>query len=184
MLHDCATSRPSMILRKTPSSFVTVPLVHSPPQGLAVHLASNQSLDAMGRTIAVMLVASGAVLTGMVSVFLGAWPVLLWSVVEVAALVAAFSWIGRRSLLAESVEAKGDDLVWRLYDSRTLQQVQERRFNRHWATLVVRSAGVRCQVSIRYSGRMFPLGQVVSDERRAALVRELSPFVRVEYQVS
>jgi uncharacterized membrane protein len=141
-----------------------------------LELSTPCSLHANARWVALGLLSSGALLSGAAALVVGAWPVLLWTVVEVAGLVVAFHLIAARVTEREIISVLDNELVVKL---QSRQGHKEHRFNRHWAVLHVLEKGVCRDLAIRYAGRRYPLGRFVSDERREWLVHQLAGHVRV-----
>jgi uncharacterized membrane protein len=141
-------------------------------------LQHHSALSAQGRWLALLLVASGAGLTGLVGLVIGAWPVFVYAGLEIALLALAFRLVARNAD-REQIFIDGDTIVLtRVRAGRT----SEHRFNRQWATLVVRERGVRFDMSLRYGGKVWPVARIATDRERCKLASELGRFVRVERQ--
>ena len=101
---------------------------------------------------------------------LGAWPVMPFAGMEVAALVLAFRVLGRHDADFERLEVGEHEvrLEWN-------EAGQEARFVAHrpWARVLMGSRGDRCTLRLAYAGRSVPIGRMLSDEGRRRLAEEL-----------
>ena len=136
-----------------------------------VHLSTpNRSLGVEARR---WVLAGIAVMTlggGFGAAALGAWPVMPFAGVEVAALVLAFRALGRHDADFERLEVGEHEvrLEWN-------EAGQAARFVAHrpWARVLVGSRGDRCTLRLAYAGRSVPIGRMLSDEGRRRLAEEL-----------
>lgn len=105
----------------------------------------------------------------------GAWPLLPFAGLEVAALAVALRFVMRGADDYESVTIDGDDVV---LDVRANSAERRFRFNRIWAQLVVRERFARVEVALRSHGREVELGRYLNDAGRRRLARELRVRLR------
>lgn len=105
---------------------------------------------------------------------LGAWPVLPYSVVELAVIAAAFWYVERRSRDWERLTIAADRVILeRAWDGRN----EKREFNRHWVRveLAARESlwGERSRLQLSYAGEAVVFGEALAQDERARVAREL-----------
>jgi uncharacterized membrane protein len=102
----------------------------------------------------------------------GAWPVLPYSVLELALLGCAFRWIERRARDWERLAVAGD----RVIVEREAGGARERReFNRYWLRVDVEAAAPGGQPQLRLSGggMSWVFGSALPVNERIVVAREL-----------
>lgn len=119
-----------------------------------------------------MLVVFGSLVffslaVSLVFAVLGAWLIIPFAGLEIAALGVAAGWACRRSTDFERLALEGDRIVVETGDRGSVQRFE---FNRCWARLVTASDG---SVALRSHGREIVIGRYCGDEGREALAREL-----------
>jgi uncharacterized membrane protein len=108
---------------------------------LCVVARRNDSLGARGRWTAFCLVAGASLTLGVAFVVAGAWPVLPWSLVEVAVLAAAFVCLERRSHDWERLTVQGDRVIVERMRGGRLVRREWSRYWLHVATEPAREGG-------------------------------------------
>jgi uncharacterized membrane protein len=110
----------------------------------------------------------------------GAWPVLPYSMLEIAVLAGAFAWIERRSGDWERLTVAGD----RVFVERTSGgQFSMREWNRAWLRVEVAEAGAGgaprvfrrgdARLVLRYAGEAIEFGAALPPEERVRVARSL-----------
>jgi uncharacterized membrane protein len=137
----------------------------------------NCSLQDAERWRAFWLLAlvSGLIASAFVSV--GAWPIMPFTGLELAALYVAFRRFARDAGDYERVTIQGDRLI---VESHTRGRVRRFESNRHWTQVVVRKDVWSCQVALRSHGREIEFGTLLSDGARLAAARQLQDLLRVQ----
>lgn len=99
----------------------------------------------------------------------GAWLVVPFAVIEIAALAAAFIWWGRHATDYERIVVSAGTLSVETSSGERLRRIERRP-----AWVRVEYGGARRDpIRIVSSGEAFEIGSFVPDDRRAALAREL-----------
>lgn len=131
----------------------------------------NNSLSLPGRRLffASMVIVSFAI--AIVWAMQGAWYVLPFAGVEMAALFLALMIIGRHAEDYETIVVSGDRIR---VERREGGRISRDEFNRYWAQLVTREGpGDRCELALRSHGREVPLGRYLTDEQKRTVACEL-----------
>ncbi len=144
---------------------------------------ANCSLTPGGRRVAFALIF--AVSLGIASGFailLGAWPVLPFAGLEMAALYLAFDWVNRHAGDFERLTVEGDVVTVEAWECARLERF---RLNRHWARVVLAADPVsgHSRLALRSHGREVPFGRHLTDAERAHLAGELRRRLREERTV-
>jgi uncharacterized membrane protein len=135
----------------------------------------NCSLLKSERWRVFLLIATVSSVIAAAFAIVGAWPILPFAGLELAALYVAFRGMDRRSGDYERLTIDGDRL---LLESRCLGQVKKYEWNRLWAKVVVEKQNAGLRLALRYHGREIEFGTYLSDEARAAAARELRAYLR------
>jgi uncharacterized membrane protein len=137
----------------------------------------NCSLRGAERWRAFWLVAvpSGLIAAGFAA--LGAWPILPFIGLELAALFVAFRCFARAAGDYERVTIRGDRLV---VEAHTRGRVRRFESNRYWTQVVVRRDVRSCQVALRSHGREIEFGTLLDEGARLAAARRLQDLLRVQ----
>lgn len=108
-----------------------------------------------------------SLVVALVFAVLGAWLIIPFAGLEIAALGCAAGWARRRSADFERLALEGDRIVVETGDRGLVQRFE---FNRCWARLVTGADG---SVALRSHGREIVIGRYCGDEGREELAREL-----------
>jgi uncharacterized membrane protein len=137
----------------------------------------NCSLQNAERWRAFWLVAlvSGLIAVGFAAI--GAWLILPFAGLELAALYAAFRQFERGCDDYERIQLRGDYL---LVESCTGGRSRRFQSNKHWTQVVVSRTARGCRVAIRSQGRQIEFGALLNDEERAAAARQLQKLLRIQ----
>ena len=100
----------------------------------------------------------------------GAWPILPFVGLEVAALAGAFYVNGRHATDFERITLADGLLVVEIRDG---DRVAEHRFNPHWVRLVVSDAGRDARLALRSQGTELGIGRHLDAPGREKLASEL-----------
>jgi uncharacterized membrane protein len=103
---------------------------------------------------------------------LGAWPVTLYMLLAVAAVMAAFLHVERHAQDFERLTLDGDRLI---LDWHSPGEDRHLEFNSHWVQIDLQplaAAHGNC-LALRSHGRAVPFGRLLSDDERVALGLEL-----------
>jgi uncharacterized membrane protein len=137
----------------------------------------NCSLQNAERWRAFWLVAlvSGLIAVGFAVI--GAWLILPFAGLELAALYAAFRQFERDCDDYERIQLRGDCL---LVESCTGGRSRRFESNRLWTQVVVSTSARGCRVAIRSQGRQIEFGALLNDEERVAAARRLQELLRIQ----
>jgi uncharacterized membrane protein len=135
---------------------------------LTVKRNCSISPRALGGLLA--LVAGVSFGIGVAFALYGAWPILPFVGLEVAALAAAFYVNGRHATDYERIAFADGALVVEIRDG---DRIEEHRFNPHWARLVVSDARRDVRLVLRSHGRELEIGRHLDASGRERLVTAL-----------
>ncbi|HEX6828152.1 MAG TPA: DUF2244 domain-containing protein [Burkholderiales bacterium] len=132
----------------------------------------NNSLSSAGLQRVFCLISLVVALIALGFTLAGAWPVLVFSGLELVLLCVAFRCAGLHSGDFERVVVIGDKI---LVDARNGAREAHYEFNRYWAQVVVSwdVSGRACRVALRSHGREVEFGRHLTDEGRLEVAREL-----------
>lgn len=130
----------------------------------------HNSLDSATCWIVFGSLASVSLLIAAVFAMLGAWLILPFAGLEIAALALVLRWLRAHAEDFERVSVCGDRVM---LDVRESDRTRHMEFNRLWATLVVRRQRWSTKLALRSHGREFEVGRFLDDGGRQALAREL-----------
>jgi uncharacterized membrane protein len=121
-------------------------------------------------TLAILLPVCTLVGAGFLA--LGAWPVTIYMLLAVVALVAAFLHVERHAEDFERLTLDGDRLI---LDWHSPGEDRHLEFNSHWVQVELQPVAARPgnRLALRSHGRAIPFGQLLSDNERVALGLEL-----------
>jgi len=133
----------------------------------------NDSLGACGRRLAFGLAAGVSLVLGTAFVAAGAWPVLPWSLVEIAALAGALAYVERRAHDWERLTVNGDRLI---VERMSAGRLWRREWNRHWVRV---TAGPRTGrrgpvLLLQAGGEACEFGGLLADDARHEVKRALT----------
>ena len=106
----------------------------------------------------------------------GAWPVLPYSALELAALAAAFAIVERRAREWERITVAGDRVI---VERGLGGRRQQREFNRRWLQVDVREQGFAHEphITLRFAGEAMEFGAALAPERRVEVAKALRRVV-------
>jgi uncharacterized membrane protein len=146
----------------------------SPP---FVHVSvPNRSLAPATRRWVLAMIAATTLGIAAGAWLFGAWLVMPFAGLEVAALVLAFHVVARHDADFEKIEIGEHEVRVEARDARHVTRFVA---HRPWARVVVRERGARCTLGLAYAGRMVPLGRLLSDEGRRRLAGQLRGKISV-----
>jgi len=121
-----------------------------------------------------------ALVSGLIAVSfaaLGAWLILPFAGLELAALYAALRQFERGCADYERIRLHGDHLL-----VECSMRGRSRRFesNRRWTQVVVIRSPRICYVALRAHGREIEVGRLLGDEERLAAARRLQELLRIQ----
>jgi uncharacterized membrane protein len=136
----------------------------------SLHVSRRPSASPRIQRIAfgVLAVATGVITSGFL--FVGAWMVVPFAGVELAALYLAFRWQARHAHDFERIQIEGDRLV---VESQRGAQSSRLEFNRCWAQVVIEGSPAACRVKVRSHGREVVIGSGLGHVERYAAAQRL-----------
>ena len=143
--------------------------------------AFNRSLSPAGRVVFLALIFSNILIVAAGFALVGAWLILPFAGIEMAALAAAFYFISLRDGDFERVTIDDHAVRVEASDRGNASRVE---FNRTWAQLVRRMdrRGRGCQLALRSHGVEVAIGRLMNDEQRLSWSRELAGRLRITNQ--
>lgn len=141
-------------------------------------LRRNCSLYETGQWSAFGVAALVSALIALAFAAVGAWPILPFAGLEVAALYAAFRCWSQQANDFEQVIIQGD----RVLLERHTRGCVRRRFdaNRYWTQVIVQDGARGLQVSLRAHGTQIEFGTFLSESARLDAARRLRDQLRAE----
>lgn len=137
-------------------------------------LTIRRNCSVSPRQLLLLLGATAGISLGIGAGFaaFGAWPILPFTGLEIAALAAAFYCVARHARDYEKFEISQGILKVEIQDAET---VQAHEFNPQWARLVVAGAGESApRVALRSHGRALEIGRHLPGRARLALAERLN----------
>jgi len=109
----------------------------------------------------------------------GAWPVLPYSIVELAALGAAFVYVQRRIRNWERLTVAGDRLIVERVRGRSYER---REWNRPWVQVLDtgESPRGRGMLELRCAGESWNFGEALLAHQRQALAKDLRRMIALQ----
>ncbi|MEO5676590.1 MAG: DUF2244 domain-containing protein [Usitatibacter sp.] len=136
-----------------------------------VHLSKpNRSLGLVARRWILGAMAATTLGVAAGATAFGAWPVMPFAGLEVAAVAFAFRVLRSHDADYERLEIGEYEVR---VEARDAQSVTRFVAHRPWARVLMRERGACCTLRLVYAGRAVPLGRWLSDEGRRHLVESL-----------
>lgn len=138
----------------------------------------NCSLSPKGRIGVVALIASFSLAVAIGFSLVGAWLVLPFAGLELAAVAYAFYYINCHAADYESITIAGDQLAVEKRDYKSISQIV---FHRYWARVLLRELPSGDQsLSLRSHGKEVEFGRhFMNNDQRLALAQQLKRRVGV-----
>lgn len=132
----------------------------------------NDSLPPRVRWFAFAALAGVSLVVALAFTVAGAWPVLPFSLLELAGLAVAFLIIERRARRWQRLTVAGDRVI---VENGAPGRSDLREFNRRWLRVEVEERGFARQprLTLRFAGEAMEFGQALSPERRVELAKAL-----------
>jgi uncharacterized membrane protein len=121
-----------------------------------------------------------ALVSGLIAVgfaAFGAWLILPFAGLELAALYVAFRQFERDCNDYEQIQIRGDHL---LVESCTGGRSRRFESNRRWTQVVISKSPHSCRVAIRSHGREIEFGTLLNDTERLTAARRLQELLRMQ----
>lgn len=133
---------------------------------------TNASLDRRRRWSAFALLASVSLMVALVFAIVGAWPVLPFSILELACLGIAFAVVERRARDWERLTVCGDRVI---VERERRGDHQTREFNRRWLQVEIGERGFAHEphLTLRFAGETLDFGEALPPGRRIEVARAL-----------
>lgn len=141
-----------------------------------VEMRPNRSLTPAGRQQWFGVIAGTTFLFAAVASAIGAWMVLPFAGLEVLFLWCAFRLIGRHDQDYEWVRVANREFCWQRCECGRIEML---RGNAAWVQVFVVTRNGRVEIGLRYQGRTVSVGQLISDEQRKLLCRNLSHALKI-----
>jgi uncharacterized membrane protein len=144
------------------------PALHPDPE-FCVVVRRNNSLPRRQRWMVFAVLAGVSLVLASAFAVAGAWPVLPYSVLEITLLACAFRYVERRAEDWERVTIAGDRVI---VERSAAGRRQRREFNRPWLRVECGDGGMH-ELTLRYAGEAWELGEALPAEERQALGAEV-----------
>ena len=132
----------------------------------------NDSLARQRRWIVFGSLAFASLTVAAAFAWAGAWPVLAYSAIELAALAAAFAVVERRAREWERLTVCGDRVI---VERGSGEARRMREFNRRWLQVEVCARGAlhEPRLTLRFAGESIPFGEALPPGRRVEVAKAL-----------
>ncbi len=139
----------------------------------------NCSLNVAEQKKVFAVIAGFALLVAFGFTVAGAWLVMPFAGLELAALAAAFYYVNGNADDYESLQISGDRLV---IETRSRKRIERVEFNRYWVRVVLQvlPGGIQ-RLLLCSTGKEVGFGRYLSDEQRKALAKELKGITGLSY---
>ena len=139
--------------------------------GFSLTVKRNCSISPQALAVLLALTAGLAFAIGIAFALYGAWPILPFAGLEIAALAAAFYVNGRHAADYERIALEEGLLVVEVRDG---ERVATHRFNPHWVRLEASGETPReVRLALRSQGRELEIGRHLDAPGRERLAREV-----------
>jgi uncharacterized membrane protein len=138
--------------------------------GFSLTVKRNCSIAPQALVWLLALTACLSFAIGIAFALFGAWPILPFVGLEIAALAGAFYVNGRHATDYERITLTDGALVVEIRDG---DRIEEHRFNPHWVRLVVSDGRRDAQFALRSHGTELRIGRHLDAPGRELLAREL-----------
>ena len=130
----------------------------------------HNSLDSTTCWIVFGSLACVSLIIAVVFALLGAWLILPFAGLEIAALALVLRWLRAHAGDFERVSVHGDVVALDVCEKSSTRHFE---FNRAWAKLVVNERSWNTRLALRWHGREYEIGRYLDDGGKQALAREL-----------
>ena len=141
-----------------------------------VEMRPNRSLTPVGRQLCFGVIAGTTFLVAGAATAIGAWMVLPFAGLEVLLLWCAFQLIGRHDEDYEWVRVANQEFCWTLCQCGRVEILSG---NAAWVQIVSLARNGRVEIGLRYQGKTVSVGQLISDEQRKLLCRNLTRALKI-----
>ena len=138
--------------------------------GFSLTVKRNCSISPQALAVLLALIGGFAFAVGIAFALHGAWPILPFAGLEIAALAAAFYLNGRHAADYERIALEDGSLVVEVRDG---EQVATHRFNPHWVRLDVSETPRDIRLVLRSHGRVVEIGRHLDVTGRERLAQEV-----------
>ncbi|MDA8092792.1 MAG: DUF2244 domain-containing protein [Betaproteobacteria bacterium] len=148
-----------------------------PPAAFSITAARNCSLSSAGTACVLGILIFLCMAVVGVALWMGAWMVLPFTGLEVAALAWAFQRLAAHARDYERLTVQGDRVVIELSEQGRSRRFE---FNRYWTRIVLRCLRPchRCRLALCSGGQEVVFGKHMTDAERVMAVRDLRGRLR------
>jgi len=138
--------------------------------GFSLTVKRNCSISPRSLAMLLVLMACFAFAIGVAFALYGAWPILPFAGLEVAALAVAFYLNGRHAADYERIALEDGSLVVEVRDG---ERVTTHRFDPHWVRVEVNETPRDVRLALRLHGRELEIGRHLDVPGRERLAQEV-----------
>lgn len=132
---------------------------------------NHRSLNSMGRKSFLLFTSCLMILIGSVFALHGAWPILFFSLLQIAFIHSAFQSIAEHDNDYEKLTIANSEVV---IEIRRGQKLQQLRWYLPWVKLICQTnCSGRCDLTLFSRGEMIPIGKLINEEQRLIWLEEL-----------
>ena len=131
----------------------------------------NSALSALSKKRVIILLTLIPCVIGIAFCFLGAWPILPFVGLEIAALAYAFYYVNKHEADYESISIEGDSLLIERCVANTISQHE---ISPYWAKVVQHElANGELRLYLQSHGKEFEVGRYLTRRQRELLAKQL-----------
>jgi len=138
--------------------------------GFSLTVKRNCSISPQALAVLLALIGGFAFAVGIAFALHGAWPILPFAGLEIAALAAAFYLNGRHAADYERIALEDGSLVVEVRDG---ERVTTHRFNPHWVQIDVNETPRDVRLALRSHGKALEIGRHLDAPGRERLAQEV-----------
>ena len=131
----------------------------------------NRSLSPDGRWLWFGLIAATTIVLAAGTAAMGAWMVMPFAGAELLLVWLAFDIVGGHDGDYEVLRISGQEFSWERSDRGRICSLHG---NRVWVQVVGKRTGGKFELCLQYGGRRVAIANMLSDDQRRTLSRELS----------
>lgn len=117
-----------------------------------------------------MLIGVNALIIALVSLMMGAWPVVPFAGIEVALVALAFYVVGQHDNDYEKLTFENGEFSWSRKDGKKIIALSG---NKMWVQFLVKREGRGQPLLLRYAGQEIIVGRDLADEDRQQLAKTI-----------
>jgi uncharacterized membrane protein len=138
---------------------------------------NNPSLNSIGRKRFLIFTGCLMLFIGSTFAIYGAWPILFFSLLQIAFIHSAFQSIAEHDNDYEKLTIHNSEVIIEIQRAGKLQQIT---WYLPWVKLLYQmSCTGRCELALCSKGQVIPIGKLINEEQRLLWLKELRSVFHV-----